>query len=267
VGIPDVCPSDVLGEGRGGAFSLVAGDFEEVYGPEHWEAGTPAEGDQEGQGQRGRWGGVVTCFFMDCVSVTERAFLHPISPPFLLVHTPSPSHSIFRPAGQNGSTCIEELTDQARNVLNYLRIIHTLVEDGGIWINIGEPPPSTMSIVVLMVPGPLLWHFENAPTNSAKGEGSIELSLDEVKDLARIVGFEIHVSCRGHSRWGRDGTDTGATVQDEKSVATTYTGIPESMLRHEYQVSNSTQSPTEVQLTLMRLQAAFWTATKRKAEE
>ncbi|RSH82127.1 hypothetical protein EHS25_006060 [Saitozyma podzolica] len=165
VGIPDVCPSDVLGEGRGGAFSLVAGDFEEVYGPEHWEAGTPAEGDEEGQGQRGRWGGVVTCFFMDC----------------------------------------------ARNVLNYLRIIHTLLEDGGIWINIG----------------PLLWHFENAPTNSAKGEGSIELSLDEVKDLARIVGFEIH---------------------DEKSVATTYTGIPESMLRHEYQ-------------------AAFWTATKRKVKD
>jgi carnosine N-methyltransferase len=96
---------------------------------------------------------------------------------------------------------LERLTDQAHNVLNYLRIIHTLLEDGGIWINIGEPAPSTehrapstIQVVVLMVPGPLLWHFENAPTNSAKGEGSIELSLDEVKDLARIVGFEIHVS-------------------------------------------------------------------------
>lgn len=54
--------------------------------------------------------------------------------------------------------------------------------------------PSAISVVVLMISGPLLWHFENAPTNSAKGEGSIELSLDEVKDLARIVGFEIHVS-------------------------------------------------------------------------
>lgn len=43
--------------------------------------------------------------------------------------------------------------------------------------------------------GPLLWHFENSPTTSHKGEGSIELSLDEVKHLARMVGFDVHVSC------------------------------------------------------------------------
>jgi len=42
--------------------------------------------------------------------------------------------------------------------------------------------------------GPLLWHFENSPTLSDRGEGSIELSLDEVKDLARKVGFELSVS-------------------------------------------------------------------------
>ena len=40
--VPDVCPSDVLdpmdagGEGGRGEFSLVAGDFEEVYGSRHW---------------------------------------------------------------------------------------------------------------------------------------------------------------------------------------------------------------------------------------
>jgi carnosine N-methyltransferase len=40
--------------------------------------------------------------------------------------------------------------------------------------------------------GPLLWHFENsAPRN---GIGSIELSLDEVKELAGLVGFDIKVS-------------------------------------------------------------------------
>lgn len=38
-----------------------------------------------------------------------------------------------------------------------------------------------------------MWHFENsAPRN---GIGSIELSLDEVKELAGLVGFEIKVSC------------------------------------------------------------------------
>jgi len=42
--------------------------------------------------------------------------------------------------------------------------------------------------------GPLLWHFENSPTLSDRGEGSIELSLNEVKDLAGKVGFELSVS-------------------------------------------------------------------------
>ncbi|WWD08395.1 hypothetical protein V865_006507 [Kwoniella europaea PYCC6329] len=170
VQIPDICPSDVLGNGQGGAFSLVAGDFEEIYGPSSWElpaAPTTEEGweDNEGDGQvcqKGRWGAVVTCFFIDC----------------------------------------------ARNVLNYLRIIHTILADDGVWINIG----------------PLLWHFENSPKKGPKGEGSIELSLDEVKELARRVGFDI---------------------KEEKMIKTTYTGIPDGMLKHEYN-------------------AAFWVATKRK---
>lgn len=114
--MPDVVPADILG-GRGG-FSLVAGDFEEVYGPSHWyddqdeanghsghsgkgrrrrarAAGPDEEEDEEESGrvdQRGRWGAVVTCFFIDT----------------------------------------------ARNVLNYLRIIHGLLHEGGVWINLGE---------------------------------------------------------------------------------------------------------------------------------
>ncbi|WVR08449.1 hypothetical protein IAU60_005504 [Kwoniella sp. DSM 27419] len=166
VQIPDVCPADVLGNGKGGEFSLVAGDFEEIYGPKSWKL--PHESIPDGQwadegkvNQKGRWGAVVTCFFIDC----------------------------------------------ARNVLNFLKIIHTILEDDGVWINIG----------------PLLWHFENSPTTSATGEGSIELSLDEVKELARRVGFDI---------------------KEEKMIRSTYTGIPDGMLKHEYN-------------------AAFWVATKR----
>lgn len=102
--IPDVVPADIL-EGRAGGFSLVAGDFEEIYGPAHWfdhpegpradGDGADADSDDEDSGninQRGRWGAVVTCFFIDT----------------------------------------------ARNVLNYLRIIHGLLADGGVWINLGE---------------------------------------------------------------------------------------------------------------------------------
>lgn len=38
--------------------------------------------------------------------------------------------------------------------------------------------------------GPLLWHFENNHSN----DPSIELDLQEVKALARRIGFEISVS-------------------------------------------------------------------------
>ena len=104
--------------------------------------------------------------------------------------------------------------------MRYLRIIYDLLDDDGIWINVG----------------PLLWHFENSTTLSKRGEGSVELSLDEVKDLARMVGFELSVSLLGiaslmsqRKRW--------ADGQEEKMIKSSYTGIPDSMLRHEYQVS------------------------------
>lgn len=175
--IPDVVPADILQGRPEGAFSLVAGDFEEVYGPQHWGEGSGGGSDEANDAdQRGRWGAVVTCFFIDT----------------------------------------------ARNVLNYLRIIHTILADGGVWINLG----------------PLLWHFENSPTPSATGEvGSIELSLDEVKELARMVGFEI---------------------KEERMVRSTYTGVPDSMLEHVYNVSYLGVCA----LPQLTPQCAFWTATK-----
>jgi len=75
---------------------------------------------------------------------------------------------------------------------------------GGVWINLG----------------PLLWHWENNQT----GDPSIELSLDEVKTLARTIGFEI---------------------SSERTVPTTYTGVNDGMVRYEYQ-------------------AEFWVAKKTK---
>jgi carnosine N-methyltransferase len=63
---------------------------------------------------------------------------------------------------------------QAKNIVNYLRIIHRILAPGGVWINLG----------------PLLWHFENNSTN----DPSVELDLEEVKSLARKIGFELFVS-------------------------------------------------------------------------
>ncbi|GBE83482.1 Carnosine N-methyltransferase [Sparassis crispa] len=143
ISIPDVLPSALP---EGSDFSLVAGDFEEIYGAE----------DSPEEPQSGQWDAVLTCFFIDT----------------------------------------------AKNIVNYLRIIHRILAPGGVWINLG----------------PLLWHFENNSTN----DPSIELNIEEVKALARKIGFEI---------------------SHERTIDTTYTNNAQSMLGYVYH-------------------AAFWTATK-----
>ncbi|KAH9045932.1 N2227-domain-containing protein [Lactarius hengduanensis] len=115
VQIPDVLPSELP---SGSNFSLVAGDFEEVYGQQDGDA----DSDEP---SAGLWDAVLTCFFIDT----------------------------------------------AKNIVNYLRIIHRILAPGGVWINLG----------------PLLWHFEENATN----DPSIELDLEEVKALAAQIGFEI----------------------------------------------------------------------------
>ncbi|EPS96381.1 hypothetical protein FOMPIDRAFT_1038167 [Fomitopsis schrenkii] len=142
--IPDVMPSSLP---QGSNFSLVAGDFEEIYG---------TADDNGHEPQSGQWDAILTCFFIDT----------------------------------------------AKNIVNYLRVIHRILAPGGVWINIG----------------PLLWHFENNSTN----DPSIELTLEEVKTLARKIGFEI---------------------SNERTIDTTYTNNSRSMLGYVYH-------------------AAFWTATK-----
>lgn len=53
--VPDVLPSDLPPNTN---FSLVAGDFEEVYGKDEWDEDDPASG---------QWDAIVTCFFIDTV--------------------------------------------------------------------------------------------------------------------------------------------------------------------------------------------------------
>ncbi|KAI9313718.1 N2227-like protein-domain-containing protein [Dichotomocladium elegans] len=65
--------------------------------------------------------------------------------------------------------------------------------------------------------GPLLYHYEDMA-----GESSVELSLEEVKRVSCEIGFEF---------------------ENEKTVNTTYTSNPQSMLKYVYE-------------------SAFWTATK-----
>ncbi|KIO16385.1 hypothetical protein M407DRAFT_246994 [Tulasnella calospora MUT 4182] len=121
ISIPDVQPSDLP---QPSEFSLVAGDFIEIYGvtDEDVRSGKVDDGKTS---QEGQWNAVLTCFFIDT----------------------------------------------AKDIIEYLRIIHQALAPGGIWVNLG----------------PLLWHYENNNT----GDISIEASLDEVKALATAVGFEI----------------------------------------------------------------------------
>jgi hypothetical protein len=58
VQIPDVLPSDLP---SGSNFSLVAGDFEDVYG----QQGGEADPDEP---SAGLWDAVLTCFFIDTVT-------------------------------------------------------------------------------------------------------------------------------------------------------------------------------------------------------
>ncbi|KAG2129167.1 N2227-domain-containing protein [Suillus bovinus] len=109
----------------------------------------------------------------------------------------------FEPqAGQWDAVLTCFFIDTAKNIVNYLRIIHRILAPGGVWINMG----------------PLLWHFENNATN----DPSIELDLEEVKMLARKIGF---------------------VISDERTIDTTYTSNSRSMLGYVYKT-------------------AFWTATK-----
>jgi len=147
VSIPDVLPSAIP---SGSDFSLVAGDFEEIYGADDAD-------DNVHEPQSGQWDAILTCFFIDT----------------------------------------------AKNIVNYLRIIHRILSRGGIWVNLG----------------PLLWHFENNTTN----DPSVELDLEEVKQLARDIGFEL---------------------SKERSIDTTYTSNSEGMLGYVYH-------------------AEFWVATKK----
>ncbi|KAJ7454340.1 N2227-domain-containing protein [Mycena galericulata] len=154
ISIPDIVPGggaagvggqeegEEGGEGVRGEFSLVAGDFEEIYGAEH-----RPDSDEP---QAGQWDAVLTCFFIDT----------------------------------------------AKNIVSYLRIIHKILKPGGVWVNMG----------------PLLWHWENNTT----GDPSVELSLEEVKALARALGFVIY---------------------DERTIPTTYTSNREGMLGYVYRTA------------------------------
>ncbi|KAJ0259907.1 S-adenosyl-L-methionine-dependent methyltransferases superfamily protein [Hirschfeldia incana] len=97
--------------------------------------------------------------------------------------------------------------DTAHNIIEYIETISKILKDGGVWINLG----------------PLLYHF--ADTYGHGNEMSIELSLEDVKRVASQYGFEI---------------------EKERTIETTYTTNPRSMMQNRYY-------------------AAFWTMRKKRA--
>ncbi|CAL0323232.1 unnamed protein product [Lupinus luteus] len=97
--------------------------------------------------------------------------------------------------------------DTAHNIVEYIEIISKILKDGGVWINMG----------------PLLYHF--ADMYGQEDEMSIELSLEDVKKVALQYGFEF---------------------EKERTIETTYTTNPKSMMQNHYF-------------------AAFWTMRKKSA--
>ncbi|GJJ14703.1 hypothetical protein Clacol_008970 [Clathrus columnatus] len=152
VTIPDVLPSDIP---KGSDFSLVAGDFEEVYGAQ--------ENDPRGHdSQIGKWDAILTCFFIDTNIETQ--------------------------------WCLDKS-------------------------GLAFDSPSKIYARTFSA-GPLLWHFEN----NSSGDPSIEVDLEEIKNLARKIGFDI---------------------QQERVIETSYTSDQKSMLGYIYK-------------------AEFWVATKKQ---
>ena len=76
--------------------------------------------------------------------------------------------------------------DTAVNIFSYLETIYSVLVDGGVWINFG----------------PLLWHWENreadlkAADEDAQG---VELTVDEVLEVAKTIGFKLEKREKGRS--------------------------------------------------------------------
>jgi carnosine N-methyltransferase len=60
--------------------------------------------------------------------------------------------------------------DTANNIIEFIYIIYNILNDGGIWVNVG----------------PLLYHF-----HEVQNEVSIELSWEELRKIIIKFGFEI----------------------------------------------------------------------------
>ncbi|RKP07108.1 N2227-like protein-domain-containing protein [Thamnocephalis sphaerospora] len=82
--------------------------------------------------------------------------------------------------------------DTAHNIIEYMDTVRSILKPGGLWINYG----------------PLLYHWEGTP-----GERSIELSLEQVKQVACKMGF---------------------TIESERMHTSTYAANPQAMLKYAY---------------------------------
>lgn len=91
--------------------------------------------------------------------------------------------------------------DTSLNVIATLEHIFELLRPGGMWINLG----------------PLLW--------PGGGQARVELSLDEVLRLAKMIGFEIE---------GEDGSPLEAEALRRRGVRCEYTGDRRAMMKYMY---------------------------------
>ncbi|KAJ3067296.1 hypothetical protein HDU98_009518 [Podochytrium sp. JEL0797] len=82
--------------------------------------------------------------------------------------------------------------DTAKNIFEYLSVIWNALKPGGVWIN----------------HGPLLYHFEGM-----KSEMSVELNLEELKAVAKAMGF---------------------IFEEERMMPSQYTSNENSMLKYVY---------------------------------
>jgi hypothetical protein len=148
---------------------------------------------------------------------------------FLSLSKPSPSSSSGGAPGYDILTTLFFI-DTSSNILSTLNHIHHLLRPGGLWINLG----------------PLL--YTSSASYPGTGGSKLELSLDEIVRVARMIGLEVvgygedGRKLKGRVGQGSNGEDAREGGEDEipecfrpRTIPCEYTADKSAMMRWVYE--------------------------------
>lgn len=109
-------------------YDNTVGDFEEIYGGE----------SDPNEPQAGLWDAVMTCFFIDTVSGILFYQHNYCSLSFCWTVLSTRFTAFAHYFAFDYMRRLVMCYFQAKNIVNYLRIVHKILAPGGVWINLGK---------------------------------------------------------------------------------------------------------------------------------